>query len=93
MLLLQAELKPGEVGYRYHASMPPTAKLDYIVTPRQHMEGDDGGRAGTALGAPPGRPQGTPPRLAGRLRDLERKNKNKAARAGKIDVEGRTLGA
>eukprot|EP00877_Chromochloris_zofingiensis_P001818 jgi/Chrzof1/11637/Cz06g03070.t1 len=86
----KAPLQPHEPGFRYHASIPQPAKLDYVVNPgRKSMGGEEegsqptGGNSGRG-----GKPGGL---LDKKYRELERKRKGNFARASKVSVEGRSI--
>mmetsp|Transcript_25094 Transcript_25094/g.54577 ORF Transcript_25094/g.54577 Transcript_25094/m.54577 type:complete len:489 (-) Transcript_25094:841-2307(-) len=81
----KAKPKVGEAGYRWHASIPATSKLDYVVEPQKAAGAPAVAAAAGAHNAPKDN------RFAKKMREVVRKQKGNAARAAKPSVEGRSI--
>lgn len=79
------QLKPGDPGFRLHASIPQASKLDYTVVPESNLLDMEGSRgSGSARDKPNSG-------LTKKLREFSRKQKAGIARAMKPSVEGRGM--
>ena len=72
--------RPGDPGFRWHASIPEPARLDYVRRPESQVALD----VSKARRAP----EGT---LDKRLKAINRPGRAGQARAAKVSVEGRGL--
>lgn len=73
-------VQPGEPGFRWHAAVPQSAKLDYVAEPESvYDESAAGGY----------NPKKT--RFVAKTREIERKRKQTTQRAMKPNVEGRGM--
>ncbi len=89
------KIKVGERGYRWHAMIPQTLKLDYVVAPQADpglssgVMGLGGGESASQAGGAGGkRDEG---RFAKKMREVQRKQKGSTARAAVPSVEGRNI--
>lgn len=81
-LLALQPLKPGDPGFRYHASIPQPARLDYLKRPESAVNVDP-----ASLRKGPGKLSG----MGKKLKHLNAKKSNAGAKAAKVSVEGRGL--
>ena len=78
---LQA-LKPGDKGFRYHASIPQAARLDYLKRPDNAISVD---------------PETLKPRatklgkVGKKIQTLNKRYTNAGSKAAKVSIEGRGL--
>ncbi|GAX85985.1 hypothetical protein CEUSTIGMA_g13401.t1 [Chlamydomonas eustigma] len=81
-------LRPGDPGWRMHASIPQATKLDYVHEPSvsERVQQASAAAAAAAAHAPE-----KSSRFAKKMREVLRKQKSTAARAAKPSVEGRTI--
>jgi transcription factor SPN1 len=75
-------LKPGDPGFRYHASIPQPARLDYLNRPQSTVNVDP-----ATLRKGPGKLTA----MGKKLKTLNAKKSNASAKAAKISIEGRGL--
>lgn len=80
----QKRIKHGERGYRWHALIPSTSKLDYVVAPARDSTLEAAAQA-TGTGK---KDEG---RFAKKMREVQRKQKGQTARAAVPSVEGRSI--
>lgn len=73
-------LRPGDPGFRWHASIPAPARLDYIKRPASKVIADTGPRRAKDSGG----------KVAKRLVQMSRK-KGSNKKMSKVSVEGRGL--
>lgn len=74
-------LRPGDPGFRWHASIPAPARLDYIKRPASKVIADSNG---------PRRAKEGGGKVAKRLMQMSRK-KGTPKKIGRVSVEGRGL--
>ena len=72
--------RPGDPGFRWHASIPEPARLDYVRRPESQVALD----VSKARRAPQGA-------LDKRLKAINRPGRAGQARAAKVSVEGRGM--
>ncbi|KAL6756903.1 hypothetical protein V8C86DRAFT_2637178 [Haematococcus lacustris] len=82
----KAKIKHGEAGYRWHAVIPQTSKLDYVVAPQS-----DQSLAADASNMPSTSNKKDEGRFVKKMRDVVRKQKGSNARAAVPSVEGRNI--
>jgi transcription factor SPN1 len=74
-------LKPGDPGFRWHASIPAPARLDYIKRPASKVIADSNG---------PRRAKDAGGKVSKRLQQLQRK-KGSGKKMSKVSIEGRGM--
>jgi len=76
-------LQPGDPGFRWHASIPPPARLDYLHQPESRLPAGEGeavkGRA---------KPKD---RMSKKLAAMVRRTGKKAPGEGKVSMQGRGM--
>ena len=75
-------LKPGDKGFRYHASIPQAARLDYLKRPDNAVAVDPESLKSRAnkLG-----------KVGKKIQTLNKKYTNAGSKAAKVSIEGRGL--
>ena len=82
VLLFLQTLKPGDKGFRYHASIPQAARLDYLKRPDNAvaMDPETLKSRATKLG-----------KVGKKIQTLNKKYTNAGSKAAKVSIEGRGL--
>ncbi|CAM6095814.1 unnamed protein product [Calypogeia fissa] len=81
----ERELKPGDPGYRYHASRPQALPLDFVIRPASKVDGDS-----VRANAKQQRMEEKRSKMNKKLQQL-RTPKKKNLQAARLSVEGRGL--